>query len=131
MAQIHGHITYSITLKFPRHCQTHLHNRCPPPQLHSTKKGCIENKDVVEPVISLPPYMLKQRSNKKIRTDLTSGQKNPNSQIQFIIIQIHITFNPFKWIYLKLKSIFLDFKFNPFNWIWIIYKLDTFLDYPK
>ena len=43
--------------------------------------------------------------------------KLPN---QSIVIQIHITFNPFKWIYLKSKSIFLDFKSNPFNWVWII-----------
>jgi len=46
------------------------------------------------------------------------------------MIQIHISFNPFKWIF-KSKSIFLDFKFNPFNWIWIRYALDTFLDYPN
>jgi len=33
--------------------------------------------------------------------------KYPNYKIQFIIIQIHISFNPFKWIYLKSKFIFL------------------------
>jgi len=50
------------------------------------------------------------------------------------MIQIHISFNLFKWIYLKSKSIFLDFKSNPFNWIWIRYifglsKLDFGLDF--
>jgi len=36
------------------------------------------------------------------------------------MIQIQISFNPFKWIYLKSKSIFLDFKSNPL----IGYRLD-------
>jgi len=29
-------------------------------------------------------------------------------------IKIHIILNPFKWIRLKSKSIFLDFKNNPY-----------------
>jgi len=62
--------------------------------------------------------------------DLSKGGKK-FSQIQFIIIQIYITFNPFKWIYLKNKSIFLNFKSDSFNCIWIRYRLDTFLDYAK
>jgi len=49
------------------------------------------------------------------------------------MIQIHISFNLFKWIYLKFKfkSIFLYFKSNPFKWIWIRYGLNIFLDYPN
>jgi len=59
------------------------------------------------------------------------GKKPTEPSKYSIIIQIHISFNPFKWIYLKSKSIFLDFKSSPFNWIWIRYRLDTFLDYPN
>jgi len=67
-------------------------------------------------------YMIRIFNSPPLRV----GKKSNPQLSKSILVLI-----PFKWIYLKSKSIFLNFKSNPFNWIWIRYRLDPFLDYPN
>jgi len=45
--------------------------------------------------------------------------KRSKFEIQYIIIEIHIVLNLFKWIYPKSKLMFLNFQSNPPNRILI------------